>query len=75
MIKKIWSWLDGNKLTIGSMLTAIAAHVPSDVEIAGVGISGILYWLGGVIGGTGAVHKGQKLVVEVKKKIKKRISP
>ena len=59
-MKKIWDWLDGNKLTIGSLLGMIAAHVPSDVEIVGVGVSGVLYWLGGVIGGTGAAHKVKK---------------
>ena len=62
MFRKIWDWFDGNKTTIGSVCIAIAAHVPADVEVIGISVQSVLYWLGGAIGGTGVAHKVGKKV-------------
>jgi hypothetical protein len=56
-MSKIWEWLNGNKTVIGALILAVL----------GTGIIGehtlgyqLLFWLGGLLAGTGVIHKFAK---------------
>lgn len=61
-MKAIWDWLNGNKTTIGSILIAVAGHLPSDLEVVGISVTSVLYWVGGMLGGIGVGHKIKKKI-------------
>jgi len=51
---KIWEWFNGNKTVIGTLILAVLS-----TGIIGDHTFGyqILLWLGGILAGTGVVHK------------------
>ena len=54
MLKKFIKLLDGKKTIVGFTLVSISQLIPEPT------IQSILYMLGTIIGGTGAVHKYKK---------------
>lgn len=54
MIKKFLKFIDGKKTIIGFTLVSTSQIIPDPT------IKGILWVLGTVIGGTGAIHKYRK---------------
>ena len=55
MLKKIWDWLDGNKMVIGAMLLVLAGQ-EGDL-LGSPAIEALVNWLGGILGGGGFLHK------------------
>ena len=53
-LKKLWNWLNGNKTLFGALILLLLQYgiVPEHTFLYE-----FLIWLGGLLAGTGAVHK------------------
>ena len=56
----IWNFLNGNKTIFGLALVSFAQALPADTILFDIPIVPILNWLGGILTGTGVVHKALK---------------
>jgi hypothetical protein len=55
MWQKIWDWLNGNKTLLGTLILVI---VEQEGDLFGNAlIEEVALWLGGLLAGTGVVHK------------------
>lgn len=61
-MSKFWNWLDKKKSIFGLIILNIAQAVPEDVMILDIPVVSVLYWLGGILSGTGLGHKGVKAI-------------
>ncbi len=53
MLKKIWAWFDGNKMTIGTMMLVMTPILFGDHTTA----YQFFMWFGGILTGVGVGHK------------------
>lgn len=69
--KKVWTWLDGNKTTIGSVLMS-GILIADDVTNIGDSTIKALLILSGTIFGVGVSHKAMKTGNKVMNNIKSK---
>ena len=64
MFGKIWAWLDGNKTTIGAIITIIGTTADQLAVIlpAVVGPAKATQYLGGITIAVGLIHKAYKFI-------------
>ena len=55
-MKALWDWFNGNKTIIGTLILTVTPMLLGDHTLA----FEFLMWLGGILAGTGVVHKALK---------------
>ena len=56
--EKLFNWLNGNKTLFGLFLLAVVVPgVPDDLKFWFIPVKIAIEWLGGILAGTGILHK------------------
>lgn len=56
-MEKIWNFLSGNKTIFGLVILQIATWMPEGSMLWFIPLKEALMWLGGLLTGTGVIHK------------------
>ena len=64
-LEAIWNWLNGNKTIFGVLLLQLGQWLPEGIVWFGfIPVKEAVLWLGGILAGTGILHKIGKATTE-----------